>query len=609
MRNHARRAPLGRPERARPSAGPPEALHSRPLHVCHVISGDLWAGAEVQVATTIGYLVERSELRISAAIFNHGPLEKCLRQLGIQVTVIDERRHGAVAMTRALTRLCRDNEVDVLHAHRYNDTVLATAAATLAGTPRVVRTVHGLREPFSGWKRLKFAAYEWLERAALRRRADLIIGVSNQIADGLRRSYRRVDVARIHNGIELRAVAAGRRREQVRRELGVAPHALLIGTVGRLDVVKGNAILLHAARRILRTRPDAIFLIVGDGPLREQLRLLAIALDIEHACIFTGARRDVYDLVNAMDVFALPSLHEGIPMALLEAMALQVPVVATEVGGVPEIIQDGVNGLLVPPDDAEALAHACLAIARDGQRARWFTARSRQLVRRSFSIERSGRALLQAYRRLARTPSRIRVLDGIGMCAGLVLHAYEKAERTITEGGERRRQEQARHHGSQHLRLALLSARRILVVCHGNIIRSAFASRLLWRAVGQHTDLSLRSAGLEAIPGRPAHPLALAEAAAHGIDLADHAACRVDSAAVDAADVIFVMDVAQLRAIRSLFPTAYSRVFLLTALAPSLPLDVADPIGGGPEVFRRCFVHITGALEPIARLLAKDERC
>ena len=236
--------------------------------------------------------------------------------------------------------------------------------------------------------------------------ADLVIAVSMRMADTLRASgYRPTSVTHIHNGVDLRAVVPTRTTDDVRRELGIDPHALVIGTAGRLSPVKGHAGLLRAARLVLERRPDARFLIVGGGPLHAELLDQAAKLGIAGACVFSGPRHDVHDLIAAMDIFVLPSLAEGIPMALLEAMALGRPVVATAVGGVPEV------------DPGSRHRHAGRARRRAGARRRLpaadrrsrvgrrrVGARGRRLVEERFSHERSGRALLAAYRSVALIP-------------------------------------------------------------------------------------------------------------------------------------------------------------------------------------------------------------
>jgi len=147
-------------------------------------------------------------------------------------------------------------------------------------------------------------------------------------------------------------------------------------------------------------------------------------------------------------------------------------------------------------------------------------------------------------------------------------------------------------------------ARRILVVCHGNIIRSPFAARLIAKAVDGKRPLSITSAGLEAQAGRPPHPTAVLTAAPLQVDLSDHTASRVSLDAVTRADAIFVMDVPQLVTMRQRFPSAQDKTFLLTSLAEDPRLDVHDPVDGDAPVFQACYEHIVHAVRPIVHALA-----
>ena len=248
-------------------------LDSAPeVRICHVMSADLWAGAEVQLATLASYLVRQPGVRLSAVLLNQGRLAYELRALGVDVAVVDERRHSSAAIAMFLVRFFKSRRIGILHTHRYKDTVLATIAAKLAGVPRVVRTVHGLTEPLTGWERLKFHVYHVLERTVLRRFGDRIIAVSNDVADTLRTTgYRRSAVLAIHNGLDVCKARVSRDSRQLRRELAIQDDALVIGTVGRLAPVKAQIDLLRAAQRILRQRPEARFVFVGDGPLRNEL--------------------------------------------------------------------------------------------------------------------------------------------------------------------------------------------------------------------------------------------------------------------------------------------------------------------------------------------------
>jgi glycosyltransferase involved in cell wall biosynthesis len=366
------------------------------------MSGDLWAGAEMQLLMIASCLAEQPRVALSVVLFNEGRLARELRRIGVTVTILDEARTSAWRLIRQLADVLREQRIDVLHTHKYKDGVLGAIAAKWARVPYLVRTVHGLAEPMVGWSRIKSHVYHALDRVVLRRYADLIIAVSRRMAEGLRESgFRPTMVTYIHNGVDVRQVRATRRREDVRRELGIDPDVLLIGTAGRLSPVKGQAGLLRAGARILQSGKPAKFLIVGDGPLGSQLLSTAAELGIDDACHLIGPRSDVFDLIAAMDIFVLPSLNEGIPMALLEAMTLGTPVVAAAVGGIPEVIQHRVNGLLVPSGDDQGLADACLELAAKPQWAQTLAAQASRTIAEGFSHERNGEALLYAYRGIA----------------------------------------------------------------------------------------------------------------------------------------------------------------------------------------------------------------
>jgi L-malate glycosyltransferase len=584
------------------------------IRVCHVMSADLWAGAEVQVATAASYLARRPAIRLTAVLLNEGQLARELRSLGVEVAVVDESRHTPARIVAFLAKFFRSRRVDIIHTHRYKDTVLGTVAAKMAGVPHLIRTVHGLTEPMRGWDRAKFHAYDTLDRAALRYFADRIIAVSHGIAETLRsEGHRRSAIMPMHNGIDLGKTRARRSADAVRRELGIASGTLLIGTAGRLSPVKAQADLLRAARQILRERDDARFVLIGDGPLRGELAVLARELGVHHACTFVGSRHDIHDLLAALDIFVLPSLHEGIPMALLEAMALERPVVASAVGGIPEIITDGVDGVLVPAQNNRALAETCLALGLDRDRARGLGVAARRTVEERFSHEANGEALMNAYRSVLAdgSPRRSGRTSGADLSApalaweltsGLLRMAGRRAARAIETGAERRRMKRVRHHPAA-LTIALRSAKAVLIVCHGNIIRSPFAAQLMEQAIGTSRTIRIGSVGLAAVPGEPAHPTALQLATARSIDLSRHAATPIGPEMVAASDVIFVMDIPQLLTMRKRFPEARGKTFLLSCLACDARLEIRDPVDGDEACFHACFDHICRAVRPIVGTL------
>src|SRR5439155_1001700 len=229
-----------------------------------------------------------------AVLFNDGWLAHELRRLGIEVAVVDERRHTAVQILQFLTTHLRARHVDFVHTHRYKDTILGTVAAKRAGVPHVIRTVHGLREPMRGWDRAKLAAYEAADRVVLRWFADRVVAVSARAAESLRHSWVwGAPIAQIHNGVNLGTVRAARTPSEVRQTLGIGRDELTVGTAGRLSRVKGHEYLLRAAALILEQEPRSRFLFVGSGPLQNDLIDGAAAAGIGRACILVDLYREV----------------------------------------------------------------------------------------------------------------------------------------------------------------------------------------------------------------------------------------------------------------------------------------------------------------------------
>jgi protein-tyrosine-phosphatase len=295
-------------------------------------------------------------------------------------------------------------------------------------------------------------------------------------------------------------------------------------------------------------------------------------------------------------------------MALLEAMALGKPAVASAVGGIPEVITDQRTGRLVEPRSPRALADACLELARRRPWAASLAAAGRLAVQQHFSHEGNGRALISLYQDVARGaqaggPPR---LSAAAIITGPVRVFAARVRRKIERVVERRRAERLRQDPAPIV-AALASASRVLVVCHGNIIRSPFAARLIDRLLADRSrTIAIASAGLTAQAGRPSHTLAIETAAPLCVDLRDHAARRLTPDDVADADAILVMDVDQRLAVSRLHPSAATKTFLLASLAADTPLEVRDPIDGDASVFQTCYEHITRAVQPLVRVLAGD---
>jgi glycosyltransferase involved in cell wall biosynthesis len=200
----------------------------------------------------------------------------------------------------------------------------------------------------------------------------------------------------IPNGISLEDVPPADPAE-ARAILGLSADTLVMGTVGRLQPVKGTRYLLEAFTQLAAVHEDVVLLLVGDGPERASLQVLAQQLGIAKSVRFLGDRQDVSRCLHTMDVFVLPSIWEGMPNAALEAMAVGLPVVATAAGGTPEVVVDGVTGLLVPPRDPDALARAVARLLRDSDLRRTMGQAGRVRAKQRFSIEETVRRTEELY--------------------------------------------------------------------------------------------------------------------------------------------------------------------------------------------------------------------
>lgn len=334
------------------------------INVCHLVSGDLWAGAEVQAYTLLKELYRERSLNLSAIILNPGELASRLKETGVDTVALDESRDNFLRLRRKAIDILKGKNIDIIHSHRYKENILAALVRDLCGVKRLVQTIHGVSEMPKGYALLKARIYGAANRVFTRRYFDRIITVSDDIRQRLHKSLPQSRMVTVHNAVDPQAIRPEKSAETVKREFNIDVDAPLIGAAGRMVPVKAYDKFLEMAKIILESRPDARFMLVGDGPLLQPLKQLSKDMGIADNVIFTGFREDIFDIINAFDLFVFSSYHEGVPMALLEAMSLRKAVVSTAVGGVVEVIENEVSGLLVEPGSTTALAGACLGILK-----------------------------------------------------------------------------------------------------------------------------------------------------------------------------------------------------------------------------------------------------
>jgi glycosyltransferase involved in cell wall biosynthesis len=306
------------------------------------------------------------------------------------------------AQPRGMSRLSafmRRLRPDVVNPHLFRSTAVAAPLARAAGVPAIVETYHGREAWRHGPVRGRFVVDRLISRLVTR-----VIAVSRGAADFLvhGKGYPRDKIVVIPNGRDLGQFAPGRHRDAVRKELGIDRHVPVVAMVGRLEAQKGHVYLLDAWPRVVAEYPDARLVLVGEGSLQDALVGQARRLGVADTVLFTGFRSDVPRILDAIDVLALPSLHEGMPLTVIEAAATGRPVVATAVDGTPEVVRDGETGLLVPPADPPALTRALVAMLGDPERAAQMGREALRWARERFDINAHVEATAGVYRAVAR---------------------------------------------------------------------------------------------------------------------------------------------------------------------------------------------------------------
>jgi glycosyltransferase involved in cell wall biosynthesis len=382
-----------------PGGDPATAPTERRLKVVALVReiGPAGGGGAERVARDL--LVELDPKRFERVLFlSRPPADRTgdrvvadLRRQGVAVRSLRRRFRYDPLAWRPLVQTLRRERIDVLHTHAFGQNAWGSVIGRLTRVPVVIAHEHN--RAFSGR-----ALAPVIDRELIARCASAMIVVSREAR------RRMIEVERIApqrltllpNGI--RALPPGDRR--VRAKLGIGDDEPVMGTVCIIRSEKALEVLVRAAAIVIRDFPRLRVLIVGDGPDRASVEAVTDQIGLSERVLFTGARADLPDVLAAMDVAVLSSDYEGSPLSVLEFMDAGKPIVATRVGGIPELIEDGVHGVLVPPRDEAALAAAVKGVLRDMDGGREMGARARDRCRREFSLDRTVERLQQLYEQL-----------------------------------------------------------------------------------------------------------------------------------------------------------------------------------------------------------------
>lgn len=363
-----------------------------PARVLYLIVDLTVGGAEDHLLSLARNLDKARFLPVVCCIGRKGPIGAEIEAAGVRVEELGKLRKGGFdrEVVPLLRALIRRERIDLVHAHMYHANLYGRLAAFREGIPAVI-SVHNtyvrpkiLRRFLNGW---------------LARRTPFLLAGSEAIRDDIVK-YDGVPPGKIHvipYGVDAEKFHCAFSREEVREKLGLPKDRFIVGTVGRLEEQKGQKYLIEAAGRLRREGREATLLIVGSGREEDRLREQAMREGVGDAALFLGTRRDLPELFRAMDVFAFPSLWEGFPIALLSAMAAGLPVIVTPVGGVPEVVEDGTNGLIVPAGDPAALAAAIRRVHEDPVGASVLGGAAEATIRNRYSHRTTARRIMEIY--------------------------------------------------------------------------------------------------------------------------------------------------------------------------------------------------------------------
>ena len=364
------------------------------IRVCYMAHAFAVGGAEEMVLNLVQHLPSRFE-PVVCCINQAGPIGEEIRKTGTPVTVIGLtpglRHPWDIAGIR---RYLRETRPAIVHTFLLTASLYGRLAAILAHVPIVIGTEVNIYE--------RKRRHHILAERMLLSRTDRVIVSANSVrdfyVDQIHADPGKIDV--VYNAVDWKSITPSKSRQEMRASLGLQPDAKVAGVIARLTEQKGHRFLLQAM-----TTPalaDLQLLIVGDGDLREALKAEAKDLGLTSRVHFLGARRDLGDLLAAVDVFVMPSLWEGLPLSMILAMGANVPVVATEVAGIPEVVGDGRTGWLVPAGNSLALATALVDVFRDRARTASIAAAARDFVLPRFGVDGYVNSIVDLYDRLLR---------------------------------------------------------------------------------------------------------------------------------------------------------------------------------------------------------------
>jgi glycosyltransferase involved in cell wall biosynthesis len=335
------------------------------------------------------YLKNKTSINFIILLFNKGLLFEKLQNAGIEPYLMNMRFKYNMYAVKKIANLFKQNNINVVHTHGYKATILGGMAAKFCRI-RVLKTEHGVQEPAEGFGYVKMSLNLYLDRLFSKYLLDSIVFVSKDIQNHFNKIFLNSKQYVIYNGIEPIETENNADNE-------IDKEFFNIGIVGRISEVKGHIYLLKAMKQLQHLDKIRLY-IFGEGPLERDYKNYCDENGLSRKVYFMGFKKNIYDYMSKFDLLVMPSLHEGLPYTLLEAMFLRIPIIASEIGGIGEILEDNIDALLIPPADEDKLADAIVYLYDNQEERKRLIVNAYEKVSRQFLVDKMFFQYLHVYR-------------------------------------------------------------------------------------------------------------------------------------------------------------------------------------------------------------------
>ncbi len=372
-------------------------MSQKKLKVVHFASGDLWAGAEVQLFSLCSALKKIEKLTVKVILLNEGKLAEQLRKISLEVVIFNETELNSLQLYFKVKEQLKIWRPDILHTHRQKENIIGGLAARLCKI-KSIRTIHGAPEHYSSWRKPHKSFLIFADRWVARYLQKNIISVSIELTSKLTPIFTSTNITTIENGVDL-ALLEPFKKEPV---ILFNKSPIKIGFVGRLVPVKRVDRFIDTAKILVNDSSigDCLFYIYGDGPLKKELQLKIEEKQLESQVFLKGHHDNILECIRELDLLLITSEHEGLPITLLEAMAIGTPVISASVGNIPHVLSQGAFGTLVEDPAPKSFSSSIEYCISNPSETRNQCLGALQQVTQNYSSNRNAREVLNCYHTL-----------------------------------------------------------------------------------------------------------------------------------------------------------------------------------------------------------------